>query len=101
MNVAALRLEVSARDVANSLSGAMPQQVVAVDTSPGTTVIVQPALPAPVSPDEITGAFRTDPYSVLTNDMVQQLIARFDLIADAHVIRADAMMQATALYHLP
>jgi hypothetical protein len=101
MDVATLRLQVSARNVANSLSDAsVPQQVVQLDTSPGTAAIVQPALPTPVSPDEITGAFRTNPYSVLSNDMVQQLIARFDLVADAHVIRADATMQATLLYHL-
>jgi hypothetical protein len=100
MNAATLRLQVSARNVANSLSDSAPQQVVQVDASPGTTALVQPALPAPVSPHEITGEFRTNPFSVLTNDMVQQLIARFDLIADAHVIRADTMMQATALYQL-
>ena len=107
MNVATLRLQVSARNVANLLSSAsMPQQVVQVDTSQSTAASVLPASPALVpaythkGPDEDARAFPTNPYSVLTNEMVQQLVARFNLIADAHVFRADAMMQATALYHL-
>ena len=101
MNAAALRLQVSARNIASSLSSdSAPQQVVQVDTTQGTSTIVQPALSAPVSPHDITGAFRTNPYSVLSTDMVQQLIARFDLVADAHVISADASMQATLLYQI-
>lgn len=98
INAATLRLDAAASNVATSLSDAAPQQVDQVDTSLGTNALTQPALSAPVSPHAVTGAFRTNPYSVLSNDMVQQLIARFDLVADAHVISADAAMQATALY---
>ena len=99
MNAAALRLQVSARNIANSLSGAtVPAQGIEAGTSPAKSSIVQLALPDPVSANQITGAFRTNPYSVLSTDMVQQLIARFDLVADAHVISADATMQATVLY---
>lgn len=87
MNVAALRMQVSARDVANSLSdNFVPQQIVQTDTLQNTAGTVQSA------------AFPTDPYGVLTNAMVQELVARFNLVADAHVFRADVQMQANLLY---
>jgi hypothetical protein len=104
MNVATLQLQVSARDVANALSSAsVPQQVVQVDTQDSVAAIeaASPALrPAYVhkGPDEDGRAFPTNPYSVLTNEMVQQLLARFNLVADAHLFSADARMQANLLY---
>ena len=102
MNVATLRLQVSARNVANSLSiTSVPQQVDQAGTLAATVQPVSPALaPAytPKGPGEDARAFATSPYVELTNEMVQQLVARFDLTANAQVFRADVRMQAALLY---
>ena len=105
VNVATLRLQMSARNAANSLSiTSVPQQVVQIDTLQNMAATVQPASPALVpaythkGPDEDGRAFPTNPYFVLTNEMVQQLLARFNLVADAHVLRADVRMRSNLLY---
>lgn len=105
MNVATLRLQVSARNVANSLSdGFVPSQVVQVDAKPGTAASVQLASPGFIpayiqkSAEGDAWAFATNPYAQLTNEMVQELVARFDLTANAQVFRADVRMQAALLY---
>ena len=105
MNVATLRLQVSARNVANSLSiTSVPQQVDQIDTLQNTAATVQSVSPTLVpaykykGPDEDARAFPTNPYGVLTNEMVQQLLARFNLVADAHLLSADARMQTNLLY---
>jgi flagellar basal-body rod protein FlgC len=101
MNVATLRLQVSARNVANSLSNTESQQV---DQAGALAATVQPSsqalIPAYTSkgPGEDARAFATSPYVELTNEMVQQLLARFDLTANAQVFRADVRMQAALLY---
>jgi hypothetical protein len=41
--------------------------------------------------------FRANPYVSLTNEMVQVLVARFDLVASAHVLRVDAQTSAALL----
>ncbi len=41
--------------------------------------------------------FRANPYVTLTNEMVQVLVARFDLVASAHVLRIDAQTSAALL----
>lgn len=87
MKVAALRMQVSARTMANPLSdNFVPQQIVQTDTLQNTPGTVQPASPA------------TTRYTDPTNEMVPQLLARFDLAANAQVFRADARMQAALLY---
>ena len=102
MNVATLRLQVSARSTANSLSiTSVPQQVDRAGTSAATAQPMSPALaPAytPKGPGEDARAFAASPYVELTNEMIQQLLARFNLVADAHVLRADVRMQANLLY---
>lgn len=105
MNVATLRMQVSARNIANSLSdNFVPQQVVQADMRQGTAAATQPVSPAlapaytPRGPDGDARAFATSPYVELTNEMVQQLLARFDLTGNAQVFRADVRMQAALLY---
>jgi hypothetical protein len=41
--------------------------------------------------------FAANPYVALTNETVQQLLANFNLVANAHVLRADAQASATLL----
>ena len=97
MNVATLRLQASAYNIANSASDDfVPQQVVQVDAAPGTAGALQSILPPLMQTDPWT--FATNPYARLTTEMVQQLVARFDLTANAQVFRADARMQAALLY---
>ena len=103
MNAATARLEASARNIADaSADDATPQQVAQSDTSSAQSVplALRPAY-SHKAPNEDGRAFAANPYSVLSNEMVQALVARFDLIADAHVIGADAAMQAAALYQHP
>ena len=104
INVASLRLQVSASNVANSLtSGYVPKQVVQVDTGQGVAATVEPVsqalVPAytPKGPDGDARSFATSPYVDLTNEMVQQLIARFDLNANVHTFRADVRMSEALL----
>ena len=102
MNVASLRLQVSARNIANSFSTTSTLQL--GDQTDIPAAAAQPVSPAlmpaytPKGPGEDARAFATSPYVELTNEMVQQLLARFDLTANAHVFRADVRMQAALLY---
>lgn len=103
MNVASLRLQASARNIANAPADiSTPQQddqTVAPAAQPQSPALV-PAY-TPTAPGEDARAFATSPYVELTNEMVQQLVARFDLTANAQVFRADVRMQAALLYFFP
>jgi len=105
MNVAALRLRVSAANIANGhSSGYVPRQVVQVDTGQGTAATVRPLSPNNASAyhsialSADTDGFAADPNLRLTNEIVQLLVARFDLHANAQVFRADAQA-AASLYN--
>jgi len=119
INVATLRLQVSAGNIANALStgpapasgdatnsanGYVPLQVVQYDTGKGTDAVVRPVSPSlvpaaynPNAPYTATNGFPADPYLVLTNGMVQLLVARFNLLANAHVLRTDTQLSAALL----
>jgi flagellar basal-body rod protein FlgC len=103
MNAASLRLRVAASNIANARSsGYVPQKVVQVDTGHGTAASVRPAADGTSAYDSVglSGdrvSFGADPYLRLTNEIVQVLVARFDLAANAQVVRADART-AAALY---
>jgi flagellar basal-body rod protein FlgC len=104
INAASLRLRVAAENIANArTSGYVPKEVVQVDTGQGTAATVRPVSSdgtaaydsAGLSGDRVS--FGADPYLRLTNEIVQVLVARFDLSANAQVLRADART-AAALY---
>lgn len=118
INVAVLRLQVSAGNVANARSNGsspmvsntasdpssyVPRQVVQFDTGQGVAATVQPRSPAlvpaytPRGPEVDARAFATNPYAVLTNEMVQQMVARFNLVANAQVLHADTQLSAALL----
>jgi flagellar basal-body rod protein FlgC len=116
INAATLRLQVAASNVANARSdGALPDSSNAATfagtyvplrvnqtatAGGGTSATVTAASPATV-PDKDSSlkarnaeawAFAANPYVALTNEMVQLLVARFDLVANAHVLRTDTQL---------
>jgi flagellar basal-body rod protein FlgC len=111
INAATLRLQVSARNVASATSNG-PENFGALSVNQaetaggGTSATVSAAstTTAPASFDTNAfarnadaWAFAANPYVALTNEMVQQLVARFDLIANAQVLRAGTQTQASLL----
>lgn len=107
INAASLRLRVAAGNIANARStGYVPKEVVQVDTGQGTAATVRPVSSNGTAAYDSVGlsgdrvSFGADPNLRLTNEIVQLLIARFDLSANAQVLRADART-AAALYSRP
>jgi flagellar basal-body rod protein FlgC len=114
INVATLRLQVSASNVANARSydplpgsadAADPSrpyvplrvnQVAAADGGTRATV-TRSTDAAPANDASAYWDFAANPYVALTNELVQQLVARFDLNANAKVLGADARLSATLL----
>jgi len=116
INAATLRLRVAASNIANarsdgplpgspetaSLAGTyVPLRVIQTATADGgTSATVTAASPGTVTAydpnlrNSETWAFAANPYIALTNEMVQVLVARFNLTANAHVLRTDTQMSA-------
>jgi len=118
ISVATLRLQVAASNVANarsdgalsdssnaaSLAGAyVPLRVNQTDTAGGGTSATVTAVSTTTVPDKDSSlkarnaaawSFAANPYVALTNEMVQLLVSRFDLAANAHVLRADTQSSA-------
>ena len=119
LNAAALRLQVAASNIANSLSdGPLPgasnpenfpaayaalrvNQTDTVGGGTGATVsVVSPAtVPAfdPTAPFANSDGFVATPNIDLADQIIQLLIARTSYAANAQVIRADAQMSAVLL----
>lgn len=104
MNAASLRLRVAADTIANApTDGHVPGKVVQTDTGQGTAAPVRPVSAngettyRSIAMSVDTDGFAADPNLRLTNEIVQVLVARFDLTANAGVLRADART-AAALY---
>ncbi len=119
LNVAALRIQVAASNIANALSnGPMPGtsnpenfppayellRVNQTDTiDGGTSATVASVSPATVSTFDPTAPFANadgfvaSPNVDLASEMIQLLIARISYSANAQVIRADAQMSAALL----
>jgi flagellar basal-body rod protein FlgC len=119
LNVASLRLQVAASNIANArsngpLSGTRnsenfpsaysPLRVIQVDTFGGgtsaTVIDVSPATVAafdPSAPYADNRGMVAGPNVNLANELVQALLARFNYSANAQVIPADAQMSATLL----
>jgi flagellar basal-body rod protein FlgC len=119
LNVAALRLQVAASDIANSLSdGPLPGAANPENFPPaysalqvnqtdlvggGTSATVTTVLPATVPAFHPTAPFAdgngmvASPNVDLANEMMQLLIARYTFAANAQVIRADGQMSAALL----
>jgi flagellar basal-body rod protein FlgC len=119
LNVASLRLQVAANNIANSLSdGPLPDaanpeefpnaytplrinqaDVVGGETS-ATVTTVSPATVAsfdPTAPFADSNGMVARPNVDLANEFMQLLIARYTFAANAQVIRADAQMSASLL----
>jgi flagellar basal-body rod protein FlgC len=106
VNAATLRLQVSASNIANARSDGYRalrvNQVATVGGGTGATVARATAT-APTDDgsadarNTTTWEFRANPYVALTNEMVQLLVARFDLAANAKVLHADAQQSAALL----
>jgi flagellar basal-body rod protein FlgC len=119
LNVASLRLQVAADNIANSLSdGPMPDAANAA-TFPavytplrvnqtdvvggGTSATVSQVSPATVSAFDPAAPFAdsngmvASPNVDLANEIVQLMLARYSYVANAQVIRADAQMSAALL----
>ena len=117
LNVATLRLNVAASNIANALSeGPLPDSP-AAGTFPaaytplrvnqtdlaggGTGATVGTVSPATVSAFDPTAPFAdsngmvASPNVDFANEIVQLLLARYSFVANAQVIRADAQMGAT------
>ena len=119
LNVASLRLQVAANNIANSLSdGPLPGAANPDNVPPaytplrvnqtdlaggGTSATVSSVSPATVSTFDPTASFANvdgfvaSPNVDLANEMIQLLIARYTFAANAQVIRADAQMSAALL----
>ena len=119
LNVASLRLQVAASNIANSLSdGPLPGvsnpenfpaayrafRVNQADVVGGaTSATISSVLPATVSTFDPTAPFANadgfvaSPNVDLANEMIQLLIARTSYAANAQVIRADAQMSSALL----
>lgn len=109
-----LRLQVSASNIANvrsddprpgsadaadPASPYVPLQVNQVATADGGTRATVTHSTDAASPNDASGYwdFAANPYIALTNEMVQLLVARFDLTANAKVLHTDAQLSATLL----
>ena len=119
MNVATLRLQVSAENVANAftegpLPGAgnpsgfpgayVPLRVEQVDTAGGgTSASVVAVTPSYVSTYDPSAPFAdgkgmvASPNVDLANEAAQQIMARYSYAADAAVVRIDSQMTSTLL----
>ena len=119
MAAAALRLNVSASNVANALSfGPLPTAKNAIGFPPayiplrvdqtdlaggGTSASVTPVLPSYVPVYDPTAPFADNrglvaaPNIDLGNELVQQLLARYTFAANAKVVSADAQMMKSLL----
>ena len=119
LNVAMLRLQVAAGNIANSLSDGPLPGVPNPENFPaaytplrvnqsdivggGTSATVSSISPATVSTFDPTAPFANSdgmvasPNVDLANEMMQLLIARYSFAANAQVIRADAQMTAALL----
>ncbi len=111
---ATLRLQVSASNVANARSdGPLPGSADASDVpnayvplrvnqtaTPGggtSATVTRSTAKAPTFDTSAYWEFAANPYVALTNELVQQLLAHFDLVGNAYVLRADAQ-QSAALF---
>jgi flagellar basal body rod protein FlgC len=105
-NTANMRLQIVARNVANSRAPDTNQQPVGITAIRQGVTVAQTNSPAlspaytPTGPNGDARAFATSPYTRLTNEMVRQLVARFDLTARAHVAHVDQQMSAGLLNRL-
>lgn len=119
MQVAELRLQVSAANIANALSDSaspgsaavssyptpyVPRRVYQTATADGATYdridTKSPGyLPKfdPTAPYAYDNGMVAHPNVGLTREIVQQIMARFDFAANAHVLHTDAKMTATLL----
>lgn len=99
INAASLQLQVSAGNIANSLSDGNGPLVRSDDVAAATAAVSPALVPAyrPTGPYGDARAFAASPYTRLTNDMVRQLVARFDLIANTRVLLVDQRTSATML----
>jgi flagellar basal-body rod protein FlgC len=119
LNVASLRLQVAASNIANSLSDGPLPGAPNLENSPpaytplrvnqidvvggGTSATVSSISPATVSTFDLTAPFANadgfvaSPNVDLANEMIQLLIARTSYGANAQVIRADAQMSSALL----
>ena len=110
IRAATLRLQVSASNIANARSdgpdgvGALRvNQVATADGGTSATVSTRSTATAPTynTSFNVNSAdawnFAANPYVALTNEIVQQLLANFNLVANAHVLRADAQTSAALL----
>ena len=119
LNVATLRLDVAASNIANALSdgpladaanaGAFPAAYTPLRVNQtdvaggGTTATVSAISPAtvpiydPGAPFAGRGGMVASPNVDLAGELVQALIARYSFAANAQVIRADAQMSAALL----
>ena len=119
LNVANLRLQVAASNIANSLSdgplpGTLNPESFPAAYTPlrvnqadlpggGTSATVIAVLPATVSTFDPTASFAdrngmvASPNVDLANEFVQLMIARYSYAANTQVVRADAQMSASLL----
>jgi flagellar basal-body rod protein FlgC len=119
LNVASLRLQVAASNIANARSNGplpgtpnsenfpsaySPLRVNQVDTfgsgTSATVIDVSPATVAafdPSAPYADNRGMVASPNLDLANELVQALLSRFNYTANVQVIRADAQMSATLL----
>ncbi|HSV25266.1 MAG TPA: flagellar basal body rod C-terminal domain-containing protein, partial [Xanthobacteraceae bacterium] len=117
LNVATLRLDVAASNIANALSdGPLPgagnvenfpaaytplrvNQTDVVGTSATVSAVSPATVPAhdPGAPFADSNGMVASPNVDLANELVQLLIARYTFAANAQVIRADAQMSAALL----
>jgi len=119
LNVATLRLDVAANNIANALSdGPLPDAANAGNfpaaytplrlnqtdvVGGGTSATISAVSPAtvpvydPGAPFADSGRMVVSPNVDLASELVQVLIARYSFAASAQVIRADAQMSAALL----
>jgi flagellar basal-body rod protein FlgC len=119
LNVATLRLDVAASNIANALSdGPLPDaanaenfpaaytplrvnqtDVVGGGTNATVSAVSPATIPAydPGAPFADSGGMVASPNVDLASELVQLLVARYSFAANAQVIRADAQMSAALL----
>src|SRR5579872_4634467 len=97
MQVAALRMQVSADNVANASSdGYTPLRVSQVANADGSTRAFVSAM-SPGVVFAVRDGMVVQPNVDLATELLQQFIARYMSAANAQVVRADARMTATLL----
>ena len=119
LNVATLRLQVAASNIADSLSDGPLQDAANANNFPaaytplrvtqtavvggGTSATISTVSPATVPAFDPTAAFAdsngmvASPNVDLANEIVQALLARYNFAANAQVLRTDAQMSAALL----